>query len=168
MLGQVFFVLSGCPNPNPSHNTCFEKELMLSNCGAGEDSWESLGQQDQTSQSWRKSTLNIHWKDWCWSWSSNTLAIWCEEPTQQERSWCWERLKAEGERMREDEMAGWHHWLKGHEFERTLRDSEEEGSLACWSPWGCKEPYTTEPLNSNVAIRILYMLFSLQNFKHFS
>ena len=39
--------------------------LTLSNCDAGEDSWESLGQQgDQTSQSSRKSTLNIHWKDW--------------------------------------------------------------------------------------------------------
>ena len=35
---------------------------------------KSLGLQDQTSQSWRISTLNIHWKDWCWSWSSNTLA----------------------------------------------------------------------------------------------
>ena len=37
--------------------------------------WESFGQQaDETSSSWRKSTLNIHWKDWCWSWSSYTLA----------------------------------------------------------------------------------------------
>ena len=36
---------------------------MLLNCGVGQDSWESLGQQDQTSQSWRKSILNIHWKD---------------------------------------------------------------------------------------------------------
>ena len=27
-----------------------------------------------------ESTMNIHWKDWCWSWSSNTLATWCEEP----------------------------------------------------------------------------------------
>ena len=42
---------------------------MLLNCGIGEDSWESLGQQgDPIGQSWRKSTLNIHWKDWCWSW----------------------------------------------------------------------------------------------------
>ena len=41
---------------------------MLSNCGAREDSWESLGlQRDQTSQSWRKPTLNIHCKDWYWS-----------------------------------------------------------------------------------------------------
>ena len=39
---------------------------------------KSLGLQgDQTSQSWRKSVLNIHCKDWCWSWNSNTLAtIW--------------------------------------------------------------------------------------------
>ena len=33
--------------------------------------WEFLGLQDQTSQSERKSVLNIHWKDWCWSWNSN-------------------------------------------------------------------------------------------------
>ena len=44
---------------------------MLLNCVVGEDSWESLGLQgDQISQSWRKSVMNIHWKDWCWSWSS--------------------------------------------------------------------------------------------------
>ena len=45
---------------------------MLLNCGFGEDSWESLELQgDQTSQSSRKSILNIYWKDWCWN--SNTL-----------------------------------------------------------------------------------------------
>ena len=37
---------------------------MFLNCGIGEDSWESLGLQDQTSQSLRKSVLNIHSKDW--------------------------------------------------------------------------------------------------------
>ena len=68
---------------------------MLLNCGAREDSWESLGQQgDQTSQLERKSTLNIHWKDQCWSWSSNTLTMWCKEPTHWKRPWCWGRLKA--------------------------------------------------------------------------
>ena len=36
-------------------------------------------------------------KDWCWSWSSNTLATWCKEPTHWKRPWCWERLKAKGE-----------------------------------------------------------------------
>ena len=52
------------------------KELMLSNYGTGEGSWESLVLQGvQTNQLWMKSTLNIHWKNWCWSWSSNILAI---------------------------------------------------------------------------------------------
>ena len=41
--------------------------------------------------------MNIHWKDWCWSWKSNTFATWCEELTHLKRSWCWERLKARGE-----------------------------------------------------------------------
>ena len=71
---------------------------MLLICDVGEDAWESLGQQgDQTSQSPRKSTLNIHWKDWCWSWSSNTLATWWEETTHWKRAWCWERLRVGGE-----------------------------------------------------------------------
>ena len=71
---------------------------MLLNCGVGEDSWESLRLQgDQISQSYRKSVLNIHWKDWCWSWNFNTLAPWCKELTHWKRSWCWERLKAGGE-----------------------------------------------------------------------
>ena len=33
----------------------------------------------------RKSTLNIHWKDWCWRWGSDTLATWCEQLTHQKR-----------------------------------------------------------------------------------
>ena len=71
---------------------------MFLNCGVREDSWESLGLQgDQTSQSWRKSVPNIHWKDWCWSWNSNTLTTWCEELSHLKRPWCWERLKAGGE-----------------------------------------------------------------------
>ena len=37
--------------------------------------------------------LNIHWKDWSWSWSSNTLATWCKELTHWKRLWCWERLR---------------------------------------------------------------------------
>ena len=67
---------------------------------------EKALQGDPTSQSWRKSVLNIHWKDWCWSWSSNTLATWCKELTQK-RPWCWEIFKAGGER--DDE--GWDGWM---------------------------------------------------------
>ena len=33
------------------------------------------------------------WKDWCWSWISNTLSTWYEEPTHWKRCWCWERLR---------------------------------------------------------------------------
>ena len=44
-----------------------------------------------------QSVLNIHWKAWCWSWNSKTLATWWEELTHWKRPWCWERLKAKGE-----------------------------------------------------------------------
>ena len=78
-------------------------QSMLLNCGAGEDTWESCGLQgDKTSQSERKSTLNIHWKDWCWS--SNTLATWCKELTHWKTSWCWERLRQKEKKASEDEM----------------------------------------------------------------
>ena len=48
--------------------------------------------------------------------------------------------------MIEDEMVGWHHWLDGHEFEQALGVGDEQGSLVCWSPWGCRELDTTEQL----------------------
>ena len=84
------------------------KELMLLNCSIGEDSWESLGlQEDQTSQSYGKSVLNNHWKDWCWSWNSNSLATWYEEVTHWERLWYCERLKARGE----EDGRGWEGWM---------------------------------------------------------
>ena len=51
--------------------------------------------------------LNIYWKVWCWSWSSNTLATWWEEPTHWKRPWCWERLKAGGE----GDDRGWDGWM---------------------------------------------------------
>ena len=80
---------------------------MLLNCGVGEDSSESLGLQgDQSSQSYRKSVLNIHCKDWCWSWNSSTLATWCEVLTHLKRAWCWERLKA-----REGDDRGCDGWM---------------------------------------------------------
>ena len=44
---------------------------------------------------WRKSILNTHWKDWCWS--SNTLVTWCNQLTHWKKPWSWKRLKAEEE-----------------------------------------------------------------------
>ena len=51
----------------------------------------------KSSQSERKLTLNIHWKDWYWSWCYSTLATWWEELTLWKRPWSWERLKAKRE-----------------------------------------------------------------------
>ena len=79
---------------------------MLLNCGVGEDSWESLGQQgDLTSPSWGKSVLNIHWKDWCWSWNSNTLATWCEELTHLKKTLMLGKI--EGGRRRGQQRMRW-------------------------------------------------------------
>ena len=78
------------------------EELMLLNCGAGEDSCESLGLQgDPTSPFWRRSILGVHWKEGCWSWNSYTLATRYEELTHRERPWSWERQEEKGQqRMR--------------------------------------------------------------------
>ena len=51
--------------------------------------------------------------------------------------------------MTEDKMVGWHHRVNGHDFEATPEDVKGQGSLACCSPWGCKESDTTENLNNN-------------------
>ena len=48
-----------------------------------------------------------------------------------------------------DEMGGWHHWLNGHELEQVAGNGEGQESLACCSPWGCKESDMTEWLNNN-------------------
>ena len=41
--------------------------------------------------------------------------------------------------MTEDKMVGWYHQINGHEFEQAPGDGEEQGGLACCSPWGQKE-----------------------------
>ena len=71
------------------------------------------------------------------------LATWCEELTHwkdpdAEKDWRQEEKEATA-----DKMVRWHHWLNGHELEWTPGVSERQGSLACCSPWGCKESDTT-------------------------
>ena len=55
----------------------------------------------------RRSVLGVHWKDWGWSWNSNTLATWCKEVTHLKRPWCWKRLRAGGE----GDDRGWDGWM---------------------------------------------------------
>ena len=51
--------------------------------------------------------IEYHWKDWCWSWNSRTLATWWDEQTHWKRHWCWESLKAGGT----GDNRGWDGWL---------------------------------------------------------
>ena len=120
----------------------------------GEDSWESLGlQEDPTSlgsnqhpkgnQSWifigrtnAEAETPILWpsdgKNWLIGKDSDAGKDW----RQEEKG------------TTEDEVVGWHHWFNIHEFEQCQGVGDGQGSLACWSLWGRKESDMTEWLNS--------------------
>ena len=117
--------------------------LMLLNCGVGEDSWESLGLQGvPTSPSWKRSVLGVHWKADA---KAETPVLWPPHV----KSWLigkdpdagrdWGQEKG----TTEDEMAGWHHQLDGHEFLWTPGVGDGQGGLACCSSWGHKESDVT-------------------------
>ena len=124
------------------------EELMLLNCSAGEDSWESLGLQGDPTihskgdQSWvfigrtdAKAETPILWPPHAKSWL-------IEKDPDAGRDW-----GQEEKGMTEDEMAGWHHQLDGCEFEWTPGVGDGQGGLACCSSWGHQESDTTERLN---------------------
>ena len=86
------------------------EELMLLNCGVllKRRLLRVLWTARRSNQSiLKRSVLSVQWKDWCWSWNSNTLATWCEELTHWKRSWCWEGLGAGGE----GDDRGWDGWM---------------------------------------------------------
>ena len=89
------------------------------------------------------------WKDWCWSWSSDTLATWWEEWTHWKDPDAGKDWRQEKKGATRDEMARWHHLLNKHEFEQTPRVSQGQGSLVCSTPWGHKELDTAEWLSNN-------------------
>ena len=90
----------------------------------------------------KKSVLNIHWKDWCWSWNSKNLATWCEELIYWKRPGCWERLKAGGE----GDDRGWDGWMASLS-QWTLGVGDGQGVLACSSSWVSEESDMAEWLN---------------------
>ena len=113
--------------------------------------WRRLLRVPWTARRSSQSTLkeispDIHWKDWCCSWNSDTLATWCKnwliwKDPDAGKDWRW------GEKgTTEEKMVGWHHRLYGHEFEQALGVGDEQGGLAWCSPWGCKELDMTEQL----------------------
>ena len=95
----------------------------------------------------RKSVLNIHWKDWCWSWNSNTVATWCEDwfiwkdlmlgKIEGGSRWGWQRIR----------------WLHGitNSMDMSLSKFQElVMDRVAWhacSPWGLKELDVPEWLN---------------------
>ena len=94
-----------------------------------------------------RSVLGVHWKDWCWSWNSNTLATLWEELTHWKRPWCWEGLRAGGE----GDNRGWDGWMASPTRWAwvwvTPGVCDGQGGLACCNSWGRKESDMTERLN---------------------
>ena len=90
--------------------------------------------------------------------SMTSLILWppdAKEPTHWKRPDAGQDRGQKEKEATENETVGWYHQINGHELEQTLGNSEGEGSLACCSPWGCKELDITEQLNNNNAIWIL-------------
>ena len=123
---------------------------MLSNCGAEENSWVSLGEQgNQTTNSkgnqpWIFTGRSDAETEAPVLWPPDVKNWLLRKDPDAGKDW-----RQEEKGMTEDEMVGWHHQLHGHEFEQTLGDGEGQGSLACFSPWGRKESDTTEWLNNS-------------------
>ena len=124
------------------------EELMLLNCGVGEDSWESLGLQgnptshSEGDQPWvffgrndAKAETPVLWPPHVKSWLIG-------KDSDARRDW-----GQEEKGTTEDEMAGWHHRLDAHESELTPGVGDRQGGLVCWDSWGHKESDTTEWLN---------------------
>ena len=143
---------------------------MFSNC-AGEDSRELLGLQGGQTQSILKEfNPDIHWKDRCWSWCSNTLAAWCEEPANS----LGKTLmlgKIEGKRRRGQQRMRWSDSITdsmGMNFEQTSGNSRGQQNLACYSPGGPgghreSDMTWTTPVNHILYLHTLstYFLFFL-------
>ena len=124
------------------------EELMVLNCGVGEDSWESLGLQgDPTSPFWRRSALGYLWRNDA---KAETPVFWLPhakswhigKDSDAVRDWGQEEKETT-----EDKMAGWHHRHDEREFVWTLGVGDGQGGLVRCDSWGCKEKDRTEWLN---------------------
>ena len=74
-------------------------------------------------------SAEYHWKDWCWSWKSNTWVIWCKELTHWKSPWCWERPKAGGEEV----DRGWDGWMAWTQTEWLDMTEQLDWTKMNWS-----------------------------------
>ena len=124
------------------------EELMLLNCGVGEDSWESHDCKEiqpvhpKGDQSWVFFGRNDAKAETPVLWLSHVMNWLTGKDSDAGRDW-----GQEEKGTIEDEMAGWHHWLNECEFEWTPGPGDGQGGLACCDSWGHKESDTTEWLN---------------------
>ena len=95
----------------------------------GDQSWMFIGRTDVAAET------AILWPPHAKSWLIGKDPDSCRDWRQEEKG------------MTEDEMAGWHRWLNGHEFGWTLGVSDGQGGLVCCDSWGHKESDTTKQLN---------------------
>ena len=116
------------------------EELMLLNCGVGEDSWESLDCKEiktvnpKGNQPWIYTGGTYAEAEAPILWPPDAKSQLIRKDPDSGEDW------RQGEKgMIEDEMVGWRHQLNGHEFEQDSGDREGQGSLACCSPWGHKQ-----------------------------
>ena len=106
---------------------------MISNCGAGEDSWQSLGLQgdppvhSKGDQPWVFFGRNDAVAETPVLWPPHVKSWLIGKDSDAGRDW-----GQEEKGTTEDEMAGWHHWLDGREFEWILGVDDGQGGLACW------------------------------------
>ena len=115
------------------------EELMLFNCSVGEDSWMSFALQGEPvnlkgnqPRIFIRSTSPEAEAPVLWSTDMKSWPI--GKDPDAEKNW-----RPEEKEMTEDEMLRRHHWISGHEFEKSQGDSDRQRSLACNSSWSHKE-----------------------------
>ena len=100
-------------------NPLGSKEIKLVN-PKGNQPWIFTGRTDSLEESEAPILLSPDAKSWI-----------IEKDPDTGKGW---RQEVKG--TTENEMVGWNYWLNGHEFVQTPVDSEGQGNLACYSPWG--------------------------------
>ena len=113
---------------------------MLLNCGAGEDSWESILKEISSEYSLEGLMLKLKLQYFGYLMAKNWLIAKDRDPGKD--------VGRKRRGQQEDEIVGWHHRLDGYEFLQAPGVGDGQGSLAFWSPWGHKELDMTEWLNS--------------------